>query len=259
MVLISLLTASAVMAAAARIERRLGPSAAGWLAALPVAFAVSLVAIAADATPDVAGSLALSAATHVPAQVAFGVTFAHVLRRRGLALGLGCGILAYLVGALLVRGVPAALAVVVAAVALAVGPRLMPAGQPRLPAPRHWSGTALTCLSAAAVVGAVLLASRFAGAGVAGAVAAFPTMCATLTVVAVARDGAAAGVHALGGLVRSLPCYLAFCLVVALSAPGAGVVAVGLGLLACLGTATLTWRHVPKALRPHALSASDMG
>ncbi|MEU4780773.1 hypothetical protein [Micromonospora sp. NPDC023633] len=62
-----------------------------------------------------------------------------------------------------------------------------------------------------------MLSRRLAGPDIAGGIAAFPTMCTTLTVVAVARDGAAAGVHALGGLVRSLPCYFAFCLVVALS------------------------------------------
>jgi hypothetical protein len=43
------------------------------------------------------------------------------------------------------------------------------------------------------------------GPELAGAVAAFPTMCLTFTVVVVTRDGRHAGVHALNGLVRSLP------------------------------------------------------
>jgi hypothetical protein len=66
----------------------------------------------------------------------------------------------------------------------------------------------------------------------------------------VTREGPEAGAHALTGLVRSLPCYLAFCLVVALTAPSAGLAAVALGLLACLGAAFATWRGVPVARRP---------
>ncbi|MEV8505667.1 hypothetical protein AB0368_12685 [Actinoplanes sp. NPDC051475] len=239
--------APAVMATAALIERRLGPAAAGWIAALPVAFAVAVVAVAADTTPNAAASMALSAATHLLAQVAFGVAFARVLRRGGLVFGIGAGAVAYLVCSVLVWYLPDALSIGVAVGALAAGPRLMPAGQLRRPAPRHWSSTALTCLSAAVVVGFAVVSRRLAGPDIAGAIAAFPTMCTTLTVVTVARDGASAGIHALGGLVRSLPCYFAFCLVVAFSAPVVGIAAVGLGLLACLGVATFTWRRVPKA------------
>ncbi|HEX8629416.1 MAG TPA: hypothetical protein VF755_14725 [Catenuloplanes sp.] len=247
MVFLSLLLAPVVMATAALIERRLGPAAAGWIAALPVAFAVAVVTVAIDTTPQTAGSMALSAATHVLAQVAFGVVFAWALRQRGLSVGIGCGVLAYLACSVLVWCLPDAFAVVAAVGALVAGPRLMPAGQPRRPAPRHWSSIGLTCSSAAVVVGCAVLSRRLAGPDIAGAIAAFPTMCTTLTVVTVARDGAAAGVHALGGLVRSLPCYFAFCLVVALSTPVAGIAAVGLGLLACLAVATFVWRRVPKA------------
>ena len=46
-IVVSLLLAAVVMAAAALIERRLGPSAAGWVAALPIAFAVAVVAVSA--------------------------------------------------------------------------------------------------------------------------------------------------------------------------------------------------------------------
>jgi hypothetical protein len=87
-VVVSLLLAPAVLIAAAIIERRLGPSAAGWVAALPIAFSVAVVAVALDAGTGSAAALALSAATYVPAQVAFGIAFASVLvRRRGLVVG----------------------------------------------------------------------------------------------------------------------------------------------------------------------------
>jgi hypothetical protein len=250
MVLVPLLFAPAVMAAASLIERRLGPSAAGWVAALPVAFAVAVVAVSVDTTLQVAASMALSAAAHVGAQVVFGVVFAGVLQRRGLLLGAGSGIFAYLACSLLIAQVPAAIAVLVAVGALAVAPRLTPAGEIRRGAAGHWSTTALTSLGAMVIVAAAVLSSRLPGPTIAGAIAAFPTMCATLTVVAVRRDGATARVHALTGLVRSLPCYLTFCLVVALSTPVVGLAAVGLGLLACLTAAGITWRRIPIAAGP---------
>ncbi|MBW6440211.1 hypothetical protein KZ829_41450 [Actinoplanes hulinensis] len=250
--LIPLLLAPAVMAAATLMERRLGPSAAGWAGALPVAFAVAVIAVAADAGPATAAAMAFSAAVHVPAQVALGTVFAHVLHRHGLLRGAVAGAFTYLAVALIVERVPPMLAVIVAVVVLWWGPRAMPSVPLRPASDRHWSVTVLTCAGAAAIVAAAVLSSRLAGPGLAGAVAAFPTMCTMLTVVAVTRDGAAAGVHTLAGLVRSLPCYLAFCFTVAFAAPAAGLASVGLGLVACLAAAALTWRRVPLVLQPAA-------
>jgi hypothetical protein len=256
MVVVSLLLAPAVVAAAAVIERRLGPSAAGWLAALPIAFSVAVVAVAVDAGTESATALALSAATHVPAQVAFGVAFANVLVRRGLIVGTAAGAIAYLACAVLIPHVPAVLAVACAVVALVFAPRLMPRGRPRLGSSRRWASTALNCSAAAIVVGVAVLTSRLAGPQVAGAVAAFPTISMTLAVSVVRRDGPLAGAHALVGLVRSLPCYLTFCLVVALAASAAGLVSIALGLLACLAAARATWRVVPLP-HPPALALGE--
>jgi hypothetical protein len=63
----------------------------------------------------------------------------------------------------------------------------------------------------------------------------------------VTRDGPLAGAHALVGLIRSLPCYLTFCLVVVLGAPSVGLPAIALALPACLATSHVTWRGVPRA------------
>lgn len=250
MIVVSLLLAPAVMAAAALMERRLGPSAAGWVAALPVAFAVAVLAVTLDAGTRPASTMAFNAAMHVPAQVVFGVVFAAVLMRRGLIPGAAAGTLAYVACSIALADMPAALAVTSAIPVLAFAPRLMADGRPRLGSPRRWSTTALTCAAASGIVGAAVLTSRLAGPEAAGAVAAFPTMCTTLAVAVVTRDGSLAGAHALTGLVRSLPCYLAFCLVVALAAPAAGPAAIVLGLLACLAAARATWRGVPVARRP---------
>jgi hypothetical protein len=249
-ILVSLLIAPLVMAAAVLIERRLGPSAAGWVAALPVSFAVSVAAVTLDAGTGTASTMALSAATHVPAQVVFGIVFAGVLLRRGLVLGATAGTLAYVGGSIVLAGIPAPLVVVAAIPVLALAPRLMADARPRLGSPRRASATVLTCASASLIVGASVVTSRLAGPEAAGAVLAFPTMSALLAATVVSHDGRRAGAHALTGLVRSLPCYLAFGVVVILAAPSAGLAAIALGLLACGAAARATWRGVPVPGQP---------
>jgi hypothetical protein len=249
-ILMSLLIAPVVTTAALSIERRLGPSAAGWVAALPVSFAVAVVAVSLDAGTATASTMALSAATHVPAQLMFGIVFAAVLTRRGLGLGAIAGVFAYVGGSLVLGGAPAALVVVSAIPVLALAPRLMPNAPPRLGSPRRWQTTALTCASGSFIVAATVVTSRLAGPEAAGAVLAFPTMSALLAITVVIRDGPMAGAHALTGLVRSLPCYLAFGLVVTVAAPSIGLAAIALGLAACVGAARATWRGVPVVGQP---------
>jgi hypothetical protein len=67
----------------------------------------------------------------------------------------------------------------------------------------------------------------------------------TLLVVVLSRSGAAPGVHALAGLVRSLPCYLTFCVLAAVVMPLAGAAAVLLALIGCLAAGRVTWRALP--------------
>ena len=80
--------------------------------------------------------------------------------------------------------------------------------------------------------------------------AAFPMLSTALAIAVVTHDGTRAGAHALAGLVRSLPCYLTFALVVAFAVAAVGPVAVAPGLLACLAAARATWRRVPVTGRP---------
>lgn len=200
--------------------------------------------MALDAGSGAARTMALSAAAHVPAQVAFGVVFAAALVRSGLLAGLAGGTLTYVACSIWLEGVAPAAAVSLAAVLLVLAPRVMTGGPPRPGGARRVTTTALTCAAASAIVAIALLTSRLAGPAAAGAVAAFPSISATLAVAVAWRDGRQAGAHALTGLVRSLPCYLAFCLVVALSLPAGPAIAGVLGLLACGATASGTWRGV---------------
>jgi hypothetical protein len=238
------------MAAVVLTEARLGPSAAGWVAALPVCLAVAEVAVMLDAGTRAAGAMALSAAMHVPAQVVFAVLFACVLRRWGVTAGAAAGGLGYVACSLGLSGLPGALIVPCAFPAVMLAPRAMAAGRPRAGSPRRPLEAALTCAVASVFVGAAVTVSRLAGPEMGGAVAAFPTMSTTLAVVVANRDGQLAGVHALTGLVRSLPCYLAFTLVIAVALPSFGVAAIALGVLACALIARPTRRRIPVVRQP---------
>jgi hypothetical protein len=103
----------------------------------------------------------------------------------------------------------------------------------------------MTCLASGVVVGAAVVVSRIADPAMAGAVAAFPTVTATLAVAVAVVDGRRAGAHVCAGLTRSLPCYLTFCLVVAAAEPRLGLLAVVVGLASCGVAGIVTWRSVP--------------
>jgi len=249
-VLVSLLLAPALMAVAAAIGQRLGPSAAGWVAALPVSFASAVVAVTLDAGARPASTMALSAGTHVPAQIVFAVAFAGVLSRRGLLAGAAAAVVTYVACSVALSYVPDVIVVVAAIPALALAPRLLPAGRPSPASQTRRRATALTCAVSSLIVCAAVLTSRAVGPQAAGAVVAFPTMSTTLAVVLVTRDGRPAGAHALAGLVRSLPCYLVFCLVTVVATPTLGLAALALALPACVAAGRATWRGVPVAHQP---------
>jgi uncharacterized membrane protein SirB2 len=247
---VALVLAPLLMLLVSALEDRLGPSAAGWAAALPVTFAVSTAAVTVHSGASMGGQVALIAASFVPAQVAFAIAFAGVLWRRGLVLGLIAGMTTYFVAARIVTVVPPTAAVVAGVVAVATGPRLMPQLPIRPGTRRSWLITTLNCAAAALVVGAVILATQLSGASLAGMIAAYPMMCSILTIIVVNRSGRDAGVHVLTGLVRSLPAYLTFGVVAAAVQQVSNEVAIPIALLTCLAVVFATWRRVPTATQP---------
>jgi hypothetical protein len=258
MLLAAILLAPLMMATATRVERRLGPSAAGWLVALPLGFAVAVVAVGIDAGGRAASTMALSAGAHVPGQLCFAVVFAGVLTRRGLLPGLAAGTLAYVAACLLLAPVPTVAAVALAIPAFRLAPRMIAANRPQPGSSRPWPTTAMTCAAASVVVAAAVLTSRVVGPAAAGALAAFPTVTTTLAVAVVARDGRWAGAHVCAGLTRSLPCYLTFCVLVVATEPPLGPLATVAGLMGCVGIGRCTWRSVPVTDPPGAVCADRM-
>jgi hypothetical protein len=82
-------------------------------------------------------------------------------------------------------------------------------------------------------IAAVLAAVRAAGPGLAGAIAAFPALTATLAVMIGRNRGPVAAAHLLEGVVHGLTGYLAFCVALAFTAPGLGLAAAPLATAAC--------------------------
>ncbi len=249
------------MLLAAGAERRLGAYAAGWVAALPVAFAVAATGVDLASGGRAASTMALSAAGHVPAQVAFAASFAATLRRRGLLTGLAVGAASYTLVSFLLGGLGTADRTAAAVVALVVGPwlisRLRPAQASagdgrRLP-------VVMSCAAAALVVAMTSLTSSLAGPAAAGTIVAFPTMSATLAIVIGRRRGPGAAIGALHGLTCSLPCYFTFCLVIGVAGPSAPWLgSMAMALAASMATGVLTWRAVPTLGRSLARAASRL-
>ena len=149
MLFVSLLIAPRVMAAAALAERRLGPSAAGWVAALRASFAVALIAVAIDSGRRAGRRRWPSARrrTSRPRSPSASPS-RRVLTRHGMLAGLVSGALADLTGSLALADVPGG-----------ARRRPRPSGARVRPPPdrptaarespsRTWGSVAMTCLVA---------------------------------------------------------------------------------------------------------------
>ena len=242
--IVSLLLAPVVMFVAVCAEQRRGATTGGWVAALPVALPISAVTVALDSGSRVADRLVWSAAGHVAAQVLFAVAFAAVLRRRGCVRGFLAGTAVYGALSVILLALPASMAAAIAIPVLIVAPRMVPRHGARGGSSRSATATVLGCLGASVVVAAGVFGSRIAGPSVGGALVAFPTVSSLLALLIAGRAGNNAGADALAGLVRSLPCYLAFCLCAAITIPAAGTPAIPPALLAALAIGRLTWRSI---------------
>jgi uncharacterized membrane protein (GlpM family) len=243
---VSVAIVGVVMLVVTGVERRLGPMAAAWVASLPIAITVAVVAVTVSDGVGAARAMALSAATEMPAQLIFAIVFSTVLIRHGRLLGLLAAAAMYTGCSTLVMQTPAAVAITIGALLLSVAPRMLPSGRSTTLAARRGSTRALSSAAAMAIVGATVLAARVAGPVIAGAIAAFPTLCTILTVVVVGHRGRQAGAEVLLGLVRGIPCYFTFCLTLWVTAGMLGPSAVAVGLIVCLLTARLTWRTVAR-------------
>ncbi|MDN5725039.1 MAG: hypothetical protein L0G99_03775 [Propionibacteriales bacterium] len=233
--------ASLVMFAAVTIERRLGPAAGGWTAALPLCLAVALFTVLQDRGVEAAAGVAWSAAGHMVAQVAFGVVLGAVLMRRSLAIGALSGAVAYGAMSLLVSLIPSGLAAGASAMVVIAAAVLVPVPATRSAGRRSAAASVAVCAGAAVIVAGTTIATREFGPEIGGAVGAFPTMCFALALVVTLSGGREDGVRVAFGLIRSLPCYLSFAATFALCAPHLGATAFAVAFVVAAGVAVATW------------------
>ena len=102
--------------------------------------------------------------------------------------------------------------------------------------------------SAAIVVAFITVANQYSGPGLAGAIGAFPTMSTTIALFIAHRSGVRNANSVMGGMVKSLPIYLTYCLVFALLILHTTVWWAVAGATAlALVAAMLTWTRVERA------------
>jgi uncharacterized membrane protein (GlpM family) len=230
---------------AQRLEARLGAAAAGWFAALPIAFAVAGVTMAVTVSRSEASLVALSAAGHAGPMIAYGISFVWATTRLGTLRGFALAVGVYVAASVAILPILEPLRIGIGVVAIVIGnafmsrrPRATNTGQAAT------SQRILSLASAGLVVALITVANRYSGPDLAGALGAFPTMTTTIAVFLAYRCGIGNAGSVMSGMVKSLPIYLTFSLafaflIVRTTTPSATAGATGLALLAAM----LTWRE----------------
>lgn len=241
--------AVAMMFLAQRMELRLGAAAAGWFAALPIAFAVAGASIAVTEGPVDASLVALSAVGHVGPMMAYAVAVVLATRRLGAVRGFGLAALVYVAASVLVVPISESVLIGVGVIAIVLATRFMS----RQPRALHTGETAtttqqvLSLLSAAVVVALITWTNQRSGPGLAGAFGSFPTMSTTIALFIAHRSGVNNAASVMSGLVKSIPIYVTFCLGFALLiTQTTTLLAVTGATCVALLSASITWRNVPR-------------
>lgn len=249
-VMLKLTLVPALMAAVTLAGRRWGPAVAGWLAAFPVVSGPILLIMALEQGPVFTATAAVGTLSAVLAILVFGVAYAWAATRHAWPVSLIVGLLAY---ALAVAGLslsPPTLSVFAPLVlaALVMAPRLYPVGPAAAATtPTHTkpiNDIALRMLAGALLV---LLVTHFAtlmGPGLSGVLAMFPVMASVLVVFSHRHVGASFAIQMLRGMVLGYYAFAAFCIVLALTLPMAGITsAFVLALVAAVSIQAVS-RHV---------------
>lgn len=195
-----------LIAAVTLAGRRWGPAVAGWLSGFPIVAGPILFFIAWEQGPDFGSSAALGTVLAIPAVLAFNLAYAWCATRASWPFSLAAAMAAYAAAcALLLLLAPgAALSIGLAALLLAIGPRLFPQfeGNALLP-PRANSRSeiAYRMLAAAALVFAVTHFAADMGPRMSGLFAMFPVISIVLASFSHHYCGAAFAIRLLRGVI----------------------------------------------------------
>jgi hypothetical protein len=281
---LELLVAPALVGAATLAARRWGPEIGGLVSAFPAIVGPVLLIAALEHGATFAARAANATLLGLVALAAFAVAYGWTAARAGwrgsLAAGWAVAGLAGLLVGTVAAGPPAGLAA--AAVSLGAAHRLLrhaarrahplgsspgdrdpspgDPGEPRAGAPLvpRWDLQLRMALTALLVVTLTAAASRF-GPVAGGVLAALPVLASILAVFTHARDGTAAVVDLLRGMLGGMAGFVAFCALVAVLVEPLGIAAsfavATVAALAIQGATAWAARPAPATAAPHAAAA----
>lgn len=244
---LKLLLVPSFLAGVSLASRRWGPGIGGWLAGLPLVTGPILFILALEQGGEFTAGVASGSLYAVASAIAFGTVYSHIALRAGWPSSIAGALLAWTaVGAALAL-LPAwpLLSLAVALASLLAGPRLFPRvtvegslrAEPRHELPARMLAAALVVLTTTGV-------AEYIGTRWTGLIAMFPLLSTLLAVFSHRRQGAAFAVVILRSLARGLYALTAFCFVVAVLLPHAGVALTFAG--AVLATIAVQWSTRPR-------------
>jgi hypothetical protein len=226
MFILKLILVPALIAGVTLAGRRWGPGVAGWLSAFPVVSGPILLFMALEQGPTFTARAAVGTLSAVLAILAFGIAYAWAATRHAWPISLAVGLVAYAAAVTgLSHGTPSLTLFAPAVLsALVLAPRLYPSlamhqHQPARPA----SDILLRMLAGALLVWLVTHFAARMGPSLSGVLAMFPVMGSVLTVFSHRQSGSAFAIHMLRGMVLGYYAFGAFCIVLALALPSAGI------------------------------------
>jgi uncharacterized membrane protein (GlpM family) len=217
MLALKLLLVPAFLGLLTLAARWLGPAVAGWMAGLPLVAGPIVLILALEQGAAFAATAATATLAAVVASTAFGVAYAHTAQRHGWPVALAAGLAAWLVMAALLQqlapGLPLALLLAVAALALA--PRLFPKVAAEASHRASRQELLLRMAAGALLTLAVAQTAAHVGGQWSGMLALFPVLASVLAVFSHRHSGPGFAATLLQGLARGMFSLVAFFAVLA--------------------------------------------
>ena len=218
--LIKLVLAPLLVAAATSAGYRFGPKVTGWLAGFPVVAGPLILLFTLEQGPEFAAKAAETSLLGVVSLVGFCVMYLMVARSSSWLLSVLCGWVFYGCATFLLQKLrsPWWLSTIIALLAIRLATRLL--ARPHAPLlPRTvqpWDIPARMAATALLVVLLTEAASRL-GSELSGLLTPFPVVTTVIAVFAQRDQGHAGALRTLQGLLASMPAFVTFCLVLAMT------------------------------------------
>jgi hypothetical protein len=217
---VKLVLAPLLVAAATSAGYRFGPKVTGWLAGFPVVAGPLILLFTLEQGPEFAAKAAETSPLGVVSLVGFCVMYLMVARNSSWPLSVLCGWVFYACSTFLLQKLrsPWWLNGVIALVAIAIATRLL--ARPNAPLlPRTVQPWDIPARMAATALLVVLLSETAShlGSQLSGLLTPFPVVTTVIAVFAQRDQGYPGARRTLQGLLASMPAFVTFCLVLALT------------------------------------------